>query len=78
MAKIKIFVVEDDRLFANQLEMYLDELGYWLVGQASNAKDAVEMIAAVQPDLILMDINLKDSKDGIAIAERIKGFNQAP
>lgn len=78
MAKIKIFVVEDDRLFANQLEMYLDELGYWMVGQADNAKDAIEMIAAVQPDLILMDIHLKDSKDGVEIATRIKDFNQAP
>jgi len=78
MPKIKIFVVEDDRLFANQLEMYLDELGYWMVGQADNAKDAVEMIAAVQPDLILMDIHLKDSKDGVEIATRIKDFNQAP
>ncbi|MEM6320825.1 MAG: response regulator [Bacteroidota bacterium] len=78
MSKIKVFVVEDDTLFANQLEMYLDELGYWLVGTADNAKDAVEMIAAVRPDLILMDIHLKERKDGVDIARRIKHFNQAP
>lgn len=78
MPKIKVFIVEDDPIFANQLEMYLDELGYWLVGQADNAKDAVEMIAAVRPDLILMDINLKGGKDGIDIAARIKEFNQSP
>jgi len=78
MPKTKVFIVEDDVIFSNQLEIYLEELGYWLVGKADNAKDAIEMIAAVRPDLILLDIHLKGNKDGVDIAAQIKAFNNAP
>jgi DNA-binding LytR/AlgR family response regulator len=78
MQKIKIFIVEDEPLHANQLEMLIDELGYWLVGKADNAKDAIEMIAAVRPDMVLMDINLNDKKNGIDIAKRVKQLYEVP
>lgn len=71
MAKIKIFIVEDEALYAENLKVLIEQMGYWHVGTADNAEDAEEMIGAVNPDLLLLDINIKGDRDGISIAEKV-------
>ena len=71
MSKVKVFVVEDDVIHASRLEMFLDEMGYGLAGTASNANDALNMIAATKPDLLLVDIHLEGDRDGIQLIEKL-------
>lgn len=71
MADLKIYIVEDELLYANQLEMIVDELDYELAGIADNSDTAKAEIEQVKPDLILMDIKINGSMNGIDLASSI-------
>ena len=68
----KIFVVEDDALTARQLQRYIEEMGYQFAGDADNAETALEQIKQTQPDLVLMDIRLNGTTDGVEAAARLQ------
>jgi DNA-binding LytR/AlgR family response regulator len=78
MSKLKILVVEDDPLHAAKAEMLLDELDYQLAGIASSEEEAVRMFLATKPDVVLMDIDLGASRDGIEVAMRLNKINPIP
>ncbi len=71
MSKLKIYIVEDESLYANQLEMIVDELDYELAGMADNSDSAKAEIEQVKPDLILMDIKINGSMNGIDLASSL-------
>ena len=68
----KILIVEDSKTTSEYLEKSLKNIGHQIVGTASNGKDAIVKAKKFRPDLILMDIQLKGSMDGIKAAEIIK------
>jgi len=78
MAKIKVLIVEDEPLYAGQLEMLVLELGYLPLAKVSNGDLAIDMVQAAQPDLILMDINIEGDKDGIETAALIHQTHTIP
>src|SRR5271155_4550404 len=69
MARTRVLLVEDDILIAWTISSVLKQLGCTVVDYADNADQAVERAIAVRPDVILMDIGLAGSRDGIAAAE---------
>ena len=72
-AKIRILIVEDEQLFADLLKRTLsNEPGREVVDVAYDAKSALEMASAYEPDAVLMDIELPGGMDGIAAAVQIK------
>ena len=75
MPKLKAFIVEDEPLYADQLEILLKEAGYWHIGTADNAADAYEMVSAVRPDFMLVDVNIKGSIDGIELVNKLLHFD---
>ena len=74
----KILVVEDEQILAMDVRAQLSELGYDVVGIASTGKEALRLAEARRPDLVLMDIQLQGSIDGIAAAGEIRRRWQAP
>lgn len=78
MPDFKILIVEDEPLYAANLEMLVEELGYACAGVADNAEDALQKIGQQAPDLILMDINIVGQTDGIALAEQINQHDTVP
>lgn len=59
---IKILIVEDHKLITQAWKMILEQQeNYTVIGETDNAKDAFEMCLGYRPDIVLMDINLKDS-----------------
>jgi DNA-binding NarL/FixJ family response regulator len=74
----KILVVEDDTIIAITIEGRLKQFGYQVVGRASTARDAISKAIEFEPDLVLMDINLKGPVDGIEAAETIYGIHNIP
>jgi DNA-binding NarL/FixJ family response regulator len=55
----RIVVADDHPIFCAGLRQLLDaEGGYEVVGEARNGADAVELIGALRPDLVLIDLNM--------------------
>ncbi|QSE98790.1 LytR/AlgR family response regulator transcription factor [Fulvivirga lutea] len=78
MSKVRVFIVEDDFIHANRLEMYLEEMGYELAGLVANAEEAINLIAATKPDLLLVDIHLEGNRDGVQMVEQLNKKNPIP
>jgi len=72
MEKADVLIVEDDIITASVLKKYLIKNNYSIVGIVDNGESAIITAIEKKPDLILMDIFLKDSIDGIEAARRIK------
>jgi signal transduction histidine kinase len=72
MSKADILIVEDDILTASVIRKYLEKNNYNVTYIIEDGETAVEKALSTKPDLILMDIFLKDSIDGIEVAQRIK------
>ncbi|MDY9924494.1 PAS domain S-box protein [Methanobacterium sp.] len=66
-----ILLVEDEMVEAMNLKRSLQSMNYNVVAIASYGEEAVEKAKKLKPDLILMDIILKGSMDGIAAAKAI-------
>lgn len=71
-ARTRVLVVEDEALVAEWLRMLLDRLGYEIVGVCASAEEALSEAAASDPDLVLMDIQLRGRMDGIEAAARLR------
>jgi len=69
--EIKIGIVEDELLIAEKIKMLLGEIGYAVYNPVSSYDEAIEMIKTEKPDLVLLDINLGEERDGINIAQKI-------
>jgi len=74
MGKIKLYIVEDDILIANDLKNRLTGFGYDVLGMDGKGEKAIESINAFAagsrlPDIILMDIKLAGEMDGIEAAK---------
>lgn len=72
MGKADILIVEDDIITATVIRKYLEKNNYNVVEIIEDGEKAVDIAKTKKPDLILMDIFLKDSIDGIEVAQRIK------
>jgi signal transduction histidine kinase len=75
---MKILVAEDNPIFANTIEIIIEELGYELLGIADNTTEFMRLYAQERPDLLLLDIQLADNKTGIDIATEITENEDIP
>ena len=71
MKKTTILIVEDEAIVAADLAGKLGRLGYDVVGCAVRGEEGVELAGRLLPALVIMDIRLKGSMDGIEAAEAI-------
>ncbi|MBK8808473.1 MAG: response regulator [Bacteroidales bacterium] len=76
--KKKILIVEDTRIIALSIKNDLEELNYEIAGIVDNGAEAIEKAQKLQPDLILMDINIKGSIDGIETSRQILSVMNVP
>jgi two-component system, response regulator PdtaR len=72
MRQLRVLVVEDEFFISLTTKRLLEDLGHVVVGIAVSADDAVKVAAAERPDVVLMDIRLIGSRDGIDAAEEIR------
>ncbi len=71
MSRSKVMVVEDEPIVAIDLCDCLKGLGYDVDSIEASGEDAIEMADQKRPDVVLMDIRLRDDMDGIEAAEKI-------
>ncbi|MEQ8238942.1 MAG: response regulator [Cyclobacteriaceae bacterium] len=75
---MKILVVEDEIIVADNLCSSLKKLGYDTTDPALNYTQALQRIATEQPDFAILDIHLSGKLDGIDVAQHIKEEHQFP
>ena len=72
--KKKILIVEDRWETASRIKFLLEDNNYDVIGIAASGKEAVDIAKKQKPDLIMMDIELKGSMNGIEAATQIGEF----
>ena len=75
---MKIFVVEDDPFAIKNLEYQFKSLDIEFAGFASEGENAVKLIQEIQPDLVLVDIQLEGELDGIETTRLIQNEFDLP
>lgn len=76
--KTKILVVEDEILVALDIKNSLIKFGFDVIGITVNYDETISFIQKFTPDIILMDIHLENSKDGICIVEDMQKIKNIP
>jgi CheY-like chemotaxis protein len=67
-----ILVVEDERIVAKDLQQRLGRLGFFVPDIASSGDEAIRKAESLRPNLVVMDINLRGTIDGIEAARQIR------
>lgn len=78
MSKERLYIVEDERIIAIDLQRRLERLGYEICGTDASGEAALIGIEKQRPDLVLMDIVLQGEIDGIDVAIQIKANYNIP
>lgn len=73
-----VLIVEDEMIIAANISMQLTNLGYEVTGIISKGDDVLTHVEQFVPDIILMDINIKGSIDGIDVAHLIQKEYKTP
>jgi len=69
-----ILIVDDSSIMRKMIKKTLENEAHHVVGEAKNGKDAVEMYKKLNPDLVTMDITMREM-DGFAAAREILKFD---
>jgi len=75
---MKLLIVDDEPLARTRLRSLLTEMdGCEVVGEAANGNQALDLVQQVNPDLVLLDIEMPGT-DGIETASRLQKLEQPP
>lgn len=69
----KILIVEDELLIAKVFKLQLEKLGYSIELAADDIK-AIEKVKELTPDLIIMDVYLKNNSFGINVSKDLRSM----
>jgi len=72
MNKHNIIIVEDDEITALNLNISLQKHGYNVIAICDNVTQAKNKISTLSPDIVIIDISLQESNDGIELAKIVK------
>lgn len=75
---MRILVVEDEELYADQIEMLLDKMGHEVIDVCAGSRKALDILKSKKIDLILMDIHIKGEYDGIELADLVNREHEVP
>ncbi|MFT4537376.1 MAG: DNA-binding NarL/FixJ family response regulator [Saprospiraceae bacterium] len=68
----KVVIVEDEMLIRKQLKAILRKLNYEVLKSFANADSFLDCLPSLSPDIILFDINIRGSKNGIELAQIVR------
>lgn len=68
----RVLIVEDDAMIAWDMSLSLEAAGFEVCGIVSNGAAALQQATEAGPDVVLMDVNLKEGMDGIETARELR------
>jgi len=74
---LDIVIVDDEALARQRLQRMVTELGYEVSGEAKNTIEAMTLIEAVDPAIVLLDIEMP-GESGIQLAEKVSRLEHPP
>lgn len=69
---LRVLIVEDEAIVAADVEDLLGRAGIDVVGWTSRGEEALEIAGREAPDVILLDVRLRGSMDGVQVAESLR------
>lgn len=72
-----VLIVDDHEAFRASARALLQAEGFDVVGEAGDGAEAVEAVAVLRPEIVLLDIQLPDL-DGLAVAEQLAAAEDSP
>jgi two-component system, LytTR family, response regulator LytT len=72
MDHLKILIVEDELIVAEDIRSHLIKMGYTVTGIAASYDEAVALLNSGLPDLVMLDIMIKGSKTGIDLGRYVR------
>ncbi len=77
VGQTKVVIADDESIIRMDLKEMLSGLGYQVVGEAGDGRQAVNLARELKPDLVIMDIKMPEM-DGIAAARVLTEEKIAP
>jgi CheY-like chemotaxis protein len=74
----RALIVDDEIVFAINLEADMHALGFDICDLAANGQQASTLAMTNQPDVVLMDINLEGGREGIEVARWLRTVCEVP
>lgn len=78
MNKIRILLIEDEKIVSLELKSILEKLGYEIVGIAETSEEACTIALNNPIDLVVSDIQLKNGVDGIETSAILQNIYDLP
>jgi DNA-binding NarL/FixJ family response regulator len=72
-----VLIVDDNAAFRASARELIDAEGFDVIGEASDGPGALEAVASLRPDIVLLDIQLP-GLDGLAVAEQLASAPDPP
>jgi DNA-binding NarL/FixJ family response regulator len=73
---ITILIIDDHPLVTDGIQMMMKDASYLsIAGKAKDGAEALQFLAANEPDIILLDISLPDM-DGLQLCDKIRAINK--
>ena len=74
----RVLIVEDETMFALNLEADMLAMGFDICDIAANGQQASNLAMSNQPDAVLIDVNLEGGREGIELARWLRNICDAP
>ena len=74
----RVLIVEDETMFALNLEADMLAMGFDICDIAANGQQASNLAMSNQPDVVLIDVNLEGGREGIELARWLRNVCDAP
>ncbi len=69
---MNVLIVEDDKVLSLLLSKMVETLNYNVLGLCTKGSEAITKTEELSPDVVLMDIMLEDTMDGIEAVKAIQ------
>lgn len=76
--RMTLLIVDDHAAFRAYARAMLDAQGYDVIGDVADGQSAVEAAERLEPDAVLLDIQLGDGIDGFEVARRLATLPHPP